>query len=356
MRIDPRDPRPGPEPLPVRDGVEGETSSGAGFFDVSSDGTLAWVRAEAGDEQREIGWLDRAGRWTATRLPRGPYQSVRLSPDGSRALICAGAGGGASDLWIGDLATGGMNRLTYGNASGQGLWLHDGLRMVFPLGDSAGGNAIVVRRLDGAGAERVLFRAPWPLFASDITPDGGRVLIADYGRAQGRIRVANVDGDPSPRELPPDPGNERNEQAGVVSPDGRWLAYVSNRTRREEVYIRAFDGVGGRWQVSTRGGGGVRWGRDSRELFFVEQGREQVMRVPLVSHGAELMVGQPEPLFEATSSPTEPTYRDMDYDRAHDRFLFTRPPGGIRERRGIELSLGWTSRLAAKAREGRTAK
>ena len=350
MRIDPRDPRPGPEPLPVLDGVDGETSSGAGFFDCSTDGTLAWVRAEDAGERREIGWLDREGRWTATRLPPGPYQSVRLSPEGARVLVCAGAGGGASDLWVGDLASGGMNRLSYGNASGQGMWLRDGRSMVFSRGDSTGSNSIVVRRLDGAGAERVLYRAPWPLFVSDVTPDGGQVMIADYGRAQGRLRVANLAGDPDPRELPSDPGNERNEQAGVVSPDGRWLAYVSNRTGREEVYVRPFVGVGGRWQVSTHGGGGVRWGRDSHELFFVEQGRERVMRVTLEVQGAELVVGQPVPLFEATPTPTEPTYRDFDYDRTNDRFLFTRPPAGVSERRGLELSLGWTARLAAKTR------
>jgi hypothetical protein len=95
----------------------------------------------------------------------------------------------------------------------------------------------------------------------------------------------------------------------VVSPDGRWLAYVSNRTRRVEVYVRFFAGVGGRWQVSTRGGGGVRWGRDSHELFFVEQGSEELMRVSLEVQGTGLVVGQPE------------------------------------------LSLGWSTRLAARTRE-----
>ena len=351
LRIDPRDPRPGSEPLPVLDSVDGEASSGAGFFEISNDGTLAWAPAQSGSDLREIGWLDREGRWTPTRLPPGPYQSVRLSPDGNRVLVCAGTGGGASDLWVGDLATGGMNRLTYGNASGQGMWLRDGQRMVFPLGDSTGGTAIVVRRLDGAGAERVLLHLPWPLIATDVTPDGAKVLISDYGRAQGRMREASLEGDPAARELPPAPGNERNEQAGVVSPDGRWLAYVSNRTRREEIYVSALDGSGGRWQVSTRGAGGVRWGHDSRELFFVEQGTERVMRVSLQVQGADLVVGQPEALFEATASSTEPTFRDYDYDRVHDRFLFTRAPRGVYERREIALSLGWTSKLAAKLRE-----
>jgi serine/threonine-protein kinase len=355
MRINPRDPRAGSEPQPVLGHVEGETSSGAGFFDISNDGTLAWVRAEGGSDQREIGWMDREGRWTPTKFAPGPYFDVQVSPEGSRVLVSAGPGGGASDLWVGDLASGAMNRLTYGNTANPGRWLRDGTSMVYAKGDSGGGTSIVVRRLDGAGGERTLDHKPWPMLVTGLTPDGARVLYCDYGLAQGRLRIASISGAPDARELRADPANERNEQAASVSPDGRWLAYVSNRTRREEVYVCSFDGAGGRWQVSTRGGGGVRWGRDSRELFFVEQGNERLMRVSLQVAGTELVVGQPEPLFTASPSPTEPTYRDFDYDRAHDRFLFTRPPAGVNERREIALSLGWTSRLDAQMRTRKSA-
>jgi len=356
MRIDPSNPRPGLEPLPVLDGVDGETSSGAGFFEISNDGTLAWMRAEAGGREREIGWLDRQGRWTPTPIPSGPYFNLRLSPDGNRVLLCAGPGGGSSDLWVGNLTTGALNRLTYGNSTNPGLWLRDGQSMVFAKGDSAGATSIVLRRLDGAGGEHVLDRKQWPMLVTSITPDGQDVLYCDYGLAQGRLRIANLTGDPGARELRADPGNNRSEQAGTVSPDGRWLAYLSSRTRREEVYVCAFDGGGGQWQVSTRGGGGVRWGRDSSELFFVEQGSDHMMRVPLEIRGAEVAVGQPEPLFEAPLSPTEPTYRDMDYDPVHDRFLFTRPPVGVNERREIALSLRWTSRLDGMLRAKKESK
>jgi len=345
MPIDPKDPRPGIEPLPVLGSVDGETSSGAGFFEIANDGTLAWLPAESRIDEREIGWMDREGRWTSTRFQPGPYFNVRLSHDGNRVLICAGPGGGAGDLWVGDLASGALNRLTYGNATNPGLWLPDDQRMVYARSDSDGSSSIVVRRLDGAGGERMLDRKTWPILVTGITPEGDRVLYCDYGLAQGRIRIANLSGDPSPREVRGDPGNERSEQAGVVSPDGRWLAYISGRTRREEVYVCAFDGSGGRWQISTKGGGGVRWGRESRELFFVEQGSERMMRVALTVRGDDIVVGQPEPLFEAPLSPTEPTYRDMDFDPVRDRFLITRPPAGVNERREIALSLRWASHL-----------
>ena len=356
LRIDPRDPRPGQESQPVMAGVGGETSSGAGFFGFSNDGTLAWIPAEEHSDERQVGWFDRAGKWTPTSLPSGPYLKLALSPDASRALVLSGAGGGSADLWVADLASGGMNRLTYGNIANPGLWLPDGQRFVYSRLEPSGTQSIVVRRLDGAGGERVIFRADWPLFVSSLTPDGRGVLINDYGRPQGRIHVANVDGEPKARELPADPGNLFNEQAGMVSPDGKWLAYVSNRTRREEVYVRSFDGTGGRWQVSAGGGGAPHWGRDGRELLLVSQGGETLMRVALETRGVSLGVSQPEPLFELPPSPIEPTYRDYDYDRLRDRFLFTRPPVGVNERREIALSLGWTSRLSARMRAGATVK
>jgi hypothetical protein len=134
----------------------------------------------------------------------------------------------------------------------------------------------------------------------------------------------------------------------MVSPDGRWLAYITNKTRREEVCIRRLGGSGGSWQVSTGGAGGIRWGREGRELFFVCG--EILMRVPIETRGDELSVGQPEELFEVPPSPTETSWRDYDYDPVSDRFLFTRPPRGVIERREIALSLGWANRLGEKLR------
>jgi hypothetical protein len=103
--------------------------------------------------------------------------------------------------------------------------------------------------------------------------------------------------------------------------------------------------------VSTGGAGGARWGRDGRELFFVTG--EILHRVAVTTRGDELSLGQPERLFEVPPSPTEISFRDYDYDPAGDRFLFTRPPRGVAERREIALSLGWTKRLAETVRAKR---
>ena len=138
--------------------------------------------------------------------------------------------------------------------------------------------------------------------------------------------------------------------AGTVSPDGRWLAYVSNRTGREEVCLRRLDGTGGSWQLSNSQAGGIRWGREGREIFFVTE--DKLVRVPLAMHGNDISIGKLEALFEVPPTPLESTFRDYDYDTVHDRFLFTRHPREMGERREIAVSLGWAGKLASRVGEG----
>jgi serine/threonine-protein kinase len=99
--IDPKDPRVTQEPVPVLGDVSGDASSGASYFSMARVGTLAWIQGGEPEKEREIGWFDRAGRWTATKIPVGPYNKVNLSADGRRALVSAGPGGGSADLWLG---------------------------------------------------------------------------------------------------------------------------------------------------------------------------------------------------------------------------------------------------------------
>jgi eukaryotic-like serine/threonine-protein kinase len=358
VTIDPRNPRVTEEPVPILDGVAGVGSSGAAFLDIAREGTMAWLPANQDDSKREIGWFDRSGHWTPTTVPPGEYRQLAISPDGRSALVLVGPGGGAGDLWLVDLASGGMRRLTYSNTGPMSVWFPDGIRFAMSAADSLGVSTIEVRRVDGADARTLVRKGP-PITATAVTPQGDAVLFSDYGPADGRIYSVPVS--PIAREgnhratghaasqLPTDAGNQVAEQAGVLSPDGVWLAYVSNRTGREEVFIRRRDGTGGRWQVSTRGGGGARWGRAGRELFFVED--EMLKRVTVSIHGDELAIGQPQPLFDVPASPIEPTYRDYAYDPTSDRFLFTRAPVDADQQRELALSIGWGSRITELIRK-----
>jgi serine/threonine-protein kinase len=346
--IDPRNPRITRDPVPVLQGVRGDVSSGASFFDIAHDGTLAWVPGGDAEKTREIGWMDRAGRWTPVPVPAGPYLKLALSSDGARALVHAGAGGGSGDLWLADLRTGAMRQLTHGGRAGSAVWLPGEMSFAYSRGEPRGGESVVSRRLDGAGGERELYRSSNPVYVTDVTADGRWLMVCDYGVRQGRIRLVSTDGGAAPRELPAD--GDGYDIAGMVSPDGQWLAYLSNKSRREQVYVRPLNGTGS-WQISNSTGGnagGVRWGRAGRELFFVSG--EALMRIPVELRGEELVAGGAEPLFRTPGSPTEITFSDYDYDPVTDRFLITRPPGGVSERREIAVSVGWGKRLGERLR------
>jgi Tol biopolymer transport system component/tRNA A-37 threonylcarbamoyl transferase component Bud32 len=344
VRLDPRDPRVKEEPVPVLEGVAGVGSSGAAHLGFARDGSLAWAPSDNGDTQRQVGWFDRAGRWTPTAVPPGEYRSVVISPDGASALMVVGSGGGAGDVWLADLATGGLRRLTYSNTTNSVTWLADGSGIAYSIIDSLGANHLAVRRIDAAGGTRVVGPIGANGVVTAVSSDGKAVVYADWGTANGRIHMTTLGADPVSVSLPTDAPEGSYEQGGALSPDGQWLAYISNRTGREEVFVRRRDGASGQWQVSTHGAGGVRWGRGGTELFFVED--EMLKSVRLAVKGNDLVPEPPVALFEPPTSPTELTFRDYSYDPKSDRFLFTRPPAGTDERREIALSIGWGARIA----------
>ena len=135
---------------------------GASYLSIAEDGTLAWTPGGEQDRTREVGWFDRQGRFTATAIAPGPYSVLALSPDGSHSVVLAGPSGGSlagpscgsPDLWLADLRTGGMNRLTNGGRAGPPTWFPDGVRIACSRSSPEGGEDVVVRRLDGAGGER----------------------------------------------------------------------------------------------------------------------------------------------------------------------------------------------------------
>jgi Tol biopolymer transport system component len=235
-----------------------------------------------------------------------------------------------------------MSRLTHDGRTGLGLWLPDGKRIAYARAEPGGKEAIIVRPIDGVGGEREIARAENPVFVTGVTPDGRHVVYGDFGRRKGRLYLAAVDGAAPVREIAAE--GDGYEMCGIVSADGAWLAYVTNKTRREEICVRRVDGRGGSWQITNTQGGGVRWGRDARELFVITG--ETLMSVALATRGDTVSIAATTPLFEVPTSPVEQTLRDYDYDPLHDRFLFSHPPSGVSDRREIAVSVGWARRLA----------
>ena len=252
-------------------------------FAVSATGTVVVQRREAlGQAGRaDLVWVDRSGRrtpvdstWSFTLQYSLGNNGWSLSPDGKRLAIGLATSSG-EDIWIRELPTGPLSRLTFDTAGeSRPRWSPDGRSVTYI---SAGDFSLRQRRADGTGGEEVLTRAG-RIIEGFWAVDRASLILRIGGEAgPGERDVVSVRpgaGD-TVRPLAANPAFD--ESAPALSPDGRWLAYQSDESGTSEVYIRPFpDTEAGRWQVSVDGGQAPLWARSGRELFFVDARRNMV--------------------------------------------------------------------------------
>jgi serine/threonine-protein kinase len=326
-------------PAPLLDDVAADPGSAAGHFDVSRTGTLIY-KSGIGLAPWTIGWLDASGKTEPLLRKPELYYSPRFSPDGRRVAVGIDSGKGA-DLYTYDWQRDVALRLTYsGQVNADPVWTADGKYLLF-RGRHADGLALWWIRTDGTGQPvRLLDVDVGDLGPSSLSPDS-RLLIYSARKDSGSYDMWTVALDLTdanqPRTGIPQPffHSAANEQRPAFSPDGRWIAYLSNETGTSDLYVRSAPasgvGAGGKWQVSSGGGGPPVWSRTSNELFFMADNR--MMVVPYQIADGALMASKPR--VWATMPPIGNT-GFSSYDLAPDgkRFaVFMRPPGTADEQR-----------------------
>jgi Tol biopolymer transport system component len=200
------------------------------------------------------------------------------------------AGGSDQDVWMLDLSRGTLTRLTFGDGL-RPLWSPDG-ETIFFGSVRAGRYNIFSKPADGSGHAQQVTNLPIQVFPAAITSDGQTIVFRQGGGGENfDIGMVRLEGDGEPEMLLE---TSFNEHTPKLSPDDRWLAYVSNESGRDEIYVTRFP-RGGKWQISTEGGTEPMWSRDGRELFY--RNGEQMIAVA-ISGGSELSPGRPTVLFE----------------------------------------------------------
>jgi dipeptidyl aminopeptidase/acylaminoacyl peptidase len=243
---------------------------------------------------RSLVWVDRQGREEPLMAPSRGYLSVRLSPDGRQ--IALGIRDGVNEnIWLMDLARGTLTRVTtFAGLNGSPVWSPDARRIVFHS-DRKGTTSfdLYERLLNGAEGEQALLISPRPKTPLAWSPDGRLLLYQERDPSTGLgLWGLPLDGDRKPVPVLLTPFDEGE---GQFSPDGRWLAYQSNESGRKEIYVRPFAFVGGKWQISTAGGAVARWGRNGRELFYINNGK--MMAVDITTQPG-FLAGESRMLFE----------------------------------------------------------
>jgi eukaryotic-like serine/threonine-protein kinase len=225
----------------------------------------------------------------------------------------------ATDIWLLDGTR--MTRFTFDEETDAlPIWSADGAHIVF-MSSRKGRLDLYQKPSSGAGTEEVLFESSEAKFLTDLSTDG-RFLLYFLGSSSSPntdLWVLPLQGDRKPFAFL---STKFNERKGKFSPDGRWVAYQSNQSGRDEIYIRPFPGPGGQWQVSTEGGIWARWRRDGKELYYIAPDA-RMMSVAITSNGDTLDPDTPVPLFQTriVGGGSDPAM-SAEYDVASDgRFL-----------------------------------
>ena len=318
-------------------------------FGVSDNGTLVYT-AGGNAAVNSAWWVNRGGTSApvdSTWDPQGNIGALELSPDG-KSLAVTVARGAAADIWVKQLPTGPFSRITFGDTLHfRPTWTADGKSLIYMNDMGSGAGQPSMGRADGTGAPRQLLHSALQFAQAFETRDGRwMVLRRSFGETGAGDIYAVRKGDTTLVPLLTSPAREMSP---TVSPDGRWLAYVSDESGQLEVYVRPFpDVASARWQVSASGGTLPVWAHNGRELFYLN-GRQEMTSIP-VTPGAGFAVGQPRVLFPAAQYVLTGNAGVYDVSPDDKRFLLVRgATGGV----GTELVVvqNWFEEL--KGRVGR---
>ena len=335
-----RDPEIGSAPpiaLNVFPRMEGE---GAAAYDISPAGTLACLTGGPARYEQRLVWIDSSGTVEPLPLPTRDYESVSISPDGTRALVQIREG--TMGLWVYDFARHTLTPTATGERSSQaGLWTPDGKGIVY-RGTRNGDRNLYWLAADGTGDEQRLTTGDGSETPTTFTPDG-RVLIYNIqGRQAGGRQILSVRID-GPRPATPQVVVAADGAAnGQLSPDGRWLAYEMNDSSGAEIYVQPFPGPGARTRISTAGGTNALWSRDGRRLFY-EVG-DQLVAVT-VETSAGLSFGAPQTVLRGRFRAGPNAKTPFDISRDGTRFLRIQQAQPDRPLDRIDVVLNWLAEL-----------
>jgi serine/threonine-protein kinase len=271
--------------MAVLDGVFRPVAGGGGYFAAAPDGTLVFAR---GGHARTLVRVDRNGRRVPLLDERRGFRLPSVSPDGRFVTVTIDPR--PSQIWVYDLARRSGAPLTTERHNLASKWTPDGRRISWS-GGSEGVRASYWRMADGSTAAEVLLQGERPLSVEDWSRDGQFLIFTATASRNTDIWVRSRSGEPSPLIA-----TSADEIAARLSPDDRWLAYMSDESGRWEVYVRPFPNVNaGKWLISTGGGTDPVWSPNGRELFYMNG--TAMMGTTLEANGSAFHLSAPEMLF-----------------------------------------------------------
>ncbi len=317
-------------PVPVIEGVMTGASNGDADFAVSNNGTLIFQPGTLTSFQRNLVWMDRSGKATNITPEVKPYASPAISPDGKRIALTLE--GSTFDVWVYDLERDALTKVSFGGDDYRPLWSPDGKMLAYSSSKS-GHMQLYLKHGVLQGEETMLTEGPETKALYAWTPDGREMIFGQQNKDTGwDLYAVTVDGDHKVRPLVVAPFNQG---LAHVSPDGKWMAYVSDESGQGEVFVQSLNDPNTRVQISTEGGTEPRWAGHYELLF---RSKTRLMSVKF-SPGDGLSPGKPVLLFEDKAPWT-------GYDVAVDgRLVVVRDASDKASGTQINVVLNWFDEL-----------
>jgi dipeptidyl aminopeptidase/acylaminoacyl peptidase len=326
--------------VPVVENIRQSTTVGAAHFSISATGSLVYVPGSTQPDQRKLVWVSRTGVAQPLTAPLRAMANPapRLAPDGGRLAVGGGSGGGTQS-WLYDIGRERLTPFMSGPSTSNFLiWTPDGKRIAFNS-NRQGPLNLFWQMADGSGGLEQLARSANPQYPLSFSPDGQLLAFAEVSpttsydiwildlrdrKARSFLQTSSI------------------EAAPRFSPDGRWLAYVSNESGRYDVWVQAYPGPGGKSLISTEGGNEPAWNPNGRELFY--RNGDKMMAVDVTTE-LTFSAGKPRLLFERHYLPAASTIPAYDVSHDGQRFLMVEDGEPETPITQINIVLNWAEEL-----------
>jgi serine/threonine-protein kinase len=320
-------------PVPVQQNILSEDTDGTAPYDVSANGTLVFISGTPQAPTHNIAAVDRRGRVLPIHLEPRFYRRLRLSPSGN--ALALDVWGATVQTWIFDFKRNVLERATHDWSNEAAEWSPDESRMAH-YSNRGGRSFIYIRSLKGSERDVRLYSSDQLSFITSFTPDGKFLVFID-GEDLWRIATDGL-GQREPVVVGP-----FSEGDPAISPDGRWLAFFSNETGRDEVFVTSFPSGGRRFRVSTSEGRYPKWTRFGKELCFRSNSATSIVCV-VVQTGPTFSVTEPTVVIKRS----EPIVR-FDVSPDGERFYLLEEDNDARRSGApIEVVVNWPDELKEK--------
>jgi serine/threonine protein kinase len=291
--------------IPVVNNLRNDVGVWRSIFAVSQNGLMVYQAGNADSAKSHLVWFDRSGKELADYDPQESMttdtrallgvRDLRLSPDNKRVAFANGAG-----VWTLDLERKTKTRITFDQQVVQEpAWSPDGKALIFSLQATTGGGQVAIqsKAADGSGTEKTLSTEQSAYRYPGLSPDGKYLtyLCCD-GDKMVSLWIRPMNGDAKPVAIVQPPSLQSNIYFYRISPDSRWVAYTSDESGRDEIYLTTFPEGKGKWRVSSNGGYYAAWSGNSKELFYTAL-TDDFLACAVTPKGSEMEVGTPQHLF-----------------------------------------------------------